>query len=52
MFATLAKPVATLRALPIDKALGAASVLSFLWLLAQDRVHPLMVYLIELYLAF
>jgi len=29
MFATLAKPVATLRALPIDKALGAASVLSF-----------------------
>jgi hypothetical protein len=52
MFASVAKPVTSLRALPIDKVLGAASVVSFLWLLAQDRVHPLMVYLIELYLAF
>lgn len=52
MFASIAKPVATLRAVPFEKALGVASVVSFLWLLAQDRVHPLMVYLIELYLAF
>jgi len=52
MFASLAKPVASLRALPVEKALGAASVVSFFWLLAQDRVHPLMVYLVELYLAF
>jgi len=52
MFASLAKPVASLRALPLDKALGAASVVSFFWLLAQDRVHPLMVYLVELCLAF
>ncbi len=41
-----------LRALPLDKIVGAASVASFLWLLAQDRIHPLFVYLLELYLAF
>ncbi|MBZ0090432.1 MAG: hypothetical protein K8H90_08655 [Thermoanaerobaculia bacterium] len=52
MFTSIAKPVASLRALPLDKALGVASVASFFWLLAQDRVHPLMVYLVELYLAF
>jgi hypothetical protein len=52
MTPTIAKPVAKPRDLPLDKALGAAAVASFLWLLVQDRVHPVMVYLVELYLAF
>jgi hypothetical protein len=50
---SVAKPaVAALRDLPLEKILGASSVAAFLWLLAQDRIHPVMVYLLELYLAF
>ena len=32
--------------------LTAASVGSFSWLLLQDQIHPLVVYLLQLYLAF
>lgn len=35
------------------KAIWSVSTIgSFLWLLSQDLVHPLMVYLLQLYLTF
>jgi hypothetical protein len=50
---SVAKPaVAALRDLPVERVLGVSSVAAFLWLLAQDRIHPVMVYVVELYLAF
>ena len=32
--------------------LAIATLGSFSWLLAQDQIHPLVVYLLQLYLAF
>ena len=37
---------------PVKALLSVASVGSFAWLLAQDRIHPFVVYLLQLYLAF
>lgn len=36
----------------IDVALAAATTVSFGWLLANDLLQPLAVYLLQLYLAF
>lgn len=33
-------------------ALSAATLTSFVWLLAQNRIHPIMVFLLEIYLTF
>lgn len=38
--------------LRIDVALAAATTVSFGWLLANDFLQPLAVYLLQLYLAF
>jgi hypothetical protein len=36
----------------LDVVLAVATTLSFGWLLLQDLVHPLAVYLLQLYLTF
>lgn len=33
-------------------ALSAATLASFVWLLAQNRIHPVVVFLLEIYLTF
>jgi hypothetical protein len=38
--------------LPLPWVLSLATCLSFSWLLVQDQIHPLMVYLLQLYLTF
>jgi hypothetical protein len=38
--------------LPLRVAASAGVASSFVWLLAHDLVHPLVVYLLELYLTF
>lgn len=38
--------------LSLRTALPALSVAAFLWLLAQDALHPLLVFFLQLYLAF
>jgi len=38
--------------IPLDRVLAAGSVASFAWLLLSDRVPPLVVLLLELYLSF
>ncbi len=50
MLQAVAKQVAQAR-LPLDRVVGSGVVLAFLWLLFQDRIHPMVVYLLELYLS-
>lgn len=50
MFQLAARQLASLR-LPLDRLVGVATVTAFLWLLSQDRIHPVAVYLLELYLS-
>lgn len=38
--------------LPTKAIWSVSTIGSFLWLLSQDLVHPLMVYLFQLYLTF
>ena len=38
--------------IPVDRLLGLTTVTSFLWLLVSDRIPPVAVYLLELYLSF
>lgn len=37
---------------PVRALGGVGAVGSFLWLVSQDLVHPLAIYLLEIYLAF
>jgi len=49
MFEAVAKQVAGLR-IPLDRLVAAGVVVAFLWLLFQDKIQPLAVYLLQLYL--
>lgn len=49
MLQAVARQAAAIR-LPLDQAVGASVVAAFVWLLLHDRIHPLAVYLLELYL--
>ena len=49
MLQAVAKQVASLR-IPLDRLVVVGVVSSFLWLLLQDRIHPVVVYLLQLYL--
>jgi hypothetical protein len=51
MLQSAVRQASTLR-IPVDRLLAAASVASFLWLLLSDRIHPLVVMMLELYLTF
>lgn len=43
---------ATLPALPVRVLVQGTVIASFLWLLLQNQIHPLIVYGLELYLGF
>jgi hypothetical protein len=45
----VAQQLASIR-LPLDRIAGAGVVASFFWLLFQDRIHPVVVYALELFL--
>jgi hypothetical protein len=51
MLGTLLEKLALPR-LPVWAAASAGVAGSFVWLLAHDLIHPLVVYLLELYLTF
>jgi len=51
MLGTLLEKLALPR-LPVRAAASAGVAGSFIWLLAHDLIHPLVVYLLELYLTF
>jgi hypothetical protein len=51
MLQAAVRQATTLR-LPVDRLLAVGSVASFLWLLLSDRIHPVVVLLLELYLTF
>lgn len=40
------------RALPIEGIAGAVAIGSVTWLLATDRIPPVLVYLVQLFLSF
>ncbi|HZI63688.1 MAG TPA: hypothetical protein VFE44_02855 [Thermoanaerobaculia bacterium] len=44
-----AVPVAQVQ---VEWLLAAGTVVSFGWLLVQDRIHPLVIYFLQLYLSF
>jgi len=48
---TLSK-IGTAVKLRLDWCIGVGSAVGFFWLLAHDLIHPLTVYLLQLYLAF
>jgi hypothetical protein len=37
---------------PVKVLLSAGTLLSFAWLLSHDLIHPLVIYALQLYLAF
>jgi hypothetical protein len=37
---------------PVQTMLSAGTIVSFLWLLAQDAIQPLLLYALQLYLTF
>ena len=49
MLQAVARHAASIR-LPLDRFVGVSVVAAFFWLLLQDRIHPLAIYLLELYL--
>lgn len=42
----------TIAALPVEWLLSLTTVGSFTWLLLNNQIHPLAVYLLQLYLSF
>ncbi len=38
--------------MPVQVLLSAGTVLSFAWLLLQNKIHPIVVYLLQIYLTF
>lgn len=38
--------------LPADRLVALGAIGSFFWLLANDKIHPLAVYLLQAYLSF
>jgi len=50
MLQTAARQIASIR-VPLDRLVGLSVVASFFWLLFQDRIHPVAIYLLELYLS-
>jgi hypothetical protein len=50
MLEAVAKQLAQVR-VPADRLVGTGVVAAFLWLLLQDRIHPVVVYALELYLS-
>lgn len=51
MFQSLRKTLAVPH-LPVEPVAGVVTAVSFLWLLGQGLVHPVVVYLLQVYLAF
>ncbi len=45
-------PAQVLAQLPVQVLLSAGTLLSFAWLLLQNKIHPIVVYLLQVYLTF
>ena len=52
MLESIRASVVALPRLPSRALLSAGTVASFGWLLANDAIHPVVIYLFELYLSF
>lgn len=50
MLQAAARQIAAIR-VPVDRLVAFAVVASFFWLLLQDHIHPVVVQILELYLA-
>lgn len=44
--------VEALPRVPVQILLSAGTLTSFAWLLLQNRIHPIVIYLLEVYLTF
>jgi hypothetical protein len=44
--------VEALPGIPVQVLLSAGTLTSFAWLLLQNRIHPIVIYLLEVYLMF
>ncbi len=52
MLGSVRKYVVALPHVSVQAVLAVGTVVSFLWLLAQDQIHPLVTYVVQLYLTF
>ena len=52
MLESIRKSVVALPKIPVQVLLSISTVASFIWLLLLDRVPPIVVYLLQIYLTF
>jgi hypothetical protein len=52
MLDSLRQQIEAVPGLPLQAILSAATLTSFVCLLAQNRIHPIVVFLLEIYLTF
>ncbi|NJL28772.1 MAG: hypothetical protein HC897_13210 [Thermoanaerobaculia bacterium] len=52
MLESARKVVVTIPKVPAHWLLSVGTVASFAWLLTQNRIHPIVIYLLEVYLTF
>ncbi len=46
------RKIAAVPEVPVRVLLAVGTIASFGWLLAQDRIHPIVVYCLQVYLSF
>lgn len=52
MLESIRKNVVALPKVPVQVLLSAGTIASFAWLLFQNKIHPLVIYLLQVYLTF
>lgn len=52
MLESIRKSVIALPRVPVQVLLSAGTIVSFAWLLTQNRIHPLVIYMLQVYLTF
>ncbi len=52
MLESARRNIATLPKVPAQVLLSAGTMVSFAWLLANNRIHPILVYVLQIYLTF
>jgi len=52
MIESTRKVVVALPKVPAHVVFSAGTVVSFAWLLMQNKIHPIVIYLLEVYLTF
>lgn len=52
MLESIRRRVQTVPRVPTEALLSAGTLTSFVWLLLQNKIHPIVIYLLQVYLTF